>query len=151
MRLLDEELADLLNGRLDLDRVREIQRAPKDLDRRERLVAIAQKALGWSEPILLPLQEGLFVVQTAAGKKVRCRCGHYFGDYRRNWKESALIYERDPQDGELYSSTNAPTKDWMVLREFYCPSCATLLDVENVPQGYPFIFNFLPYFDDEPE
>jgi acetone carboxylase gamma subunit len=39
----------------------------------------------------------------------------------------------------------------MILREFYCPSCATLLDVENVPQGYPFVFNFLPYFDDEPE
>ena len=58
--------------------------------------------------------------------------------------------QRDPHDGELYSSTNAPTKDWMILREFYCPRCASLLDVENVPQGYPFIFNFLPDFDDEP-
>ena len=25
----------------------------------------------------------------------------------------------------------------------------TLLDTEGVPQGYPFIFNFLPYFADE--
>jgi len=151
MRLLDEELADLMEGRLDLDRVRDIQRAAKDLDRRERVIAIAQRHLGWSERIVLPLQEGLYLVQTDAGKKVRCRCGHFFDHYRRNWKELALVYERDPQDGEIYSATNAPTKEWMVLREFYCPSCATLLDVENVPQGYPFIFNFLPHFEDEPE
>ena len=87
-RLLDEELFDLLNGELDLERAREIQRAPKDLDRRQRLLAIAQQKLGWSEPIVLPLQENLFVVRTDAGKKVRCRCGHYFDDYRRNWKSS---------------------------------------------------------------
>ncbi len=151
MRLLDEELFDLLNGQLDLERVREIQRAPKDLDRRQRLLDIAQRRLGWSEPIVLPLQESLFIVQTDVGKQVRCRCGHYFGIYRHNWKESALVYERDPQDGDVYSSSNAPTREWMILREFYCPSCATLLDVENVPQGYPFVFNFLPHFDDEPE
>jgi acetone carboxylase gamma subunit len=150
MSLLEEkELSDLLDGTLDLERVREIQRAPKDLDRRERLLAIEQKRLGWKDRIVLALQESLFIVQTDAGKTVRCRCGHHFGDYRRNWKESALVHERDPQDGELYASANAPTKDWMILREFYCPSCATLLDTENVPQGYPFIFNFLPYFEDE--
>lgn len=151
MRVLDKDLVELMEGRLDLDRVREIQRAPKDLDRRSRMLALAQKVLGWSEPIVLPLQEGLFIVQTSEGKKVRCRCGHDFDDYRRNWKESALVYERDPQDGEIYASANAPTQDWMILREFYCPSCATLLDVENVPQGYPFIFNFLPDFEDESE
>jgi len=33
---------------------------------------------------------------------------------------------------------------WTVLREFYCPGCATQLDVEVVPRGYPFVFNFVP-------
>lgn len=151
MRLLDEELNDLMDGRLDLDRVREIQRAPKDQDRRERVASLYQKRFGWTDPIVLMLQECLFIVQKTEGKTVRCRCGHEFGSYRQNWKEQALVYERDPQDGEVYASANAPTRDWMVLREFYCPKCATLLDTENVPQGYPFVFNFLPSFADEPK
>ncbi|MBY9015712.1 MAG: acetone carboxylase subunit gamma, partial [Candidatus Lokiarchaeota archaeon] len=33
------------------------------------------------------------------------------------------------------------------LREFFCPNCFTLLDVEAVPPGYPIIFNFLPDID----
>jgi acetone carboxylase gamma subunit len=32
----------------------------------------------------------------------------------------------------------------MVLREFYCPGCGKMLDVEAVPPGYPLIFNFEP-------
>lgn len=151
MRLLDEELNDLLDGKLDLERVREIQRHPKDGDRRQRVLSLYQKRFGWTDPIVLPLQEALFIVQKAEGKVVRCRCGHEFGSYRQNWKEQAAVYERDPQDGEVYASANAPTRDWMVLREFYCPQCATLLDTENVPQGYPFVFNFLPSFPDEPQ
>ena len=34
--------------------------------------------------------------------------------------------------------------DWQLLREFDRPGCAALLDVEPVPVGYPFVFNFLP-------
>ncbi len=32
----------------------------------------------------------------------------------------------------------------MELREFYCPGCHALLEVEAVPQGYPIVFDFLP-------
>ena len=69
--------------------------------------------------------------------------------YRTNWKEHALVYERDPQDGQIYSRASAPAAEWMVLREFYCPGCGALLDTEGVPKGYPFIFNCLPYFADD--
>jgi acetone carboxylase, gamma subunit len=114
--------------------------------------ALYQQRVPFDDRIVLPLQENLFVVQSEQGRIVRCGvCGHDFGSYLRNWKESALIYERDPQDGEVYPPANAPTRDWMVAREFYCPGCATLLDTEGVPQGYPFIFNFLPYFEDDEE
>ena len=149
MSISDEELKDLLDGKLHSDRVRELQSLPKDQSRRERIVGLWQQRLRWKEPIVLCLQENLFVVQGEKAKTVRCKCGHDFGHYRVNWKESALVYERDPQDGEIYSPANAPTSEWMVAREFYCPGCATLLDTEGVPQGYPFIFNFLPYFPDE--
>ena len=30
------------------------------------------------------------------------------------------------------------------LREFYCPGCYTLLEVEACPPGYPVQFDFLP-------
>jgi acetone carboxylase gamma subunit len=32
----------------------------------------------------------------------------------------------------------------MELREFYCPGCFTLLEVEAVPPGYPVLFDFQP-------
>lgn len=150
MIITDEELNDLIDGKLDLDRVRELQSAPKQDDRRNRMIALHHQRVPFDDPIVLPLQENLFIVEAAEGKVVRCGvCGHEFGSYLRNWKESALVYERDPQDGEVYPPANAPTKEWMVAREYYCPGCATLLDTEGVPQGYPFIFNFLPYFEDE--
>lgn len=150
MPITDEELKDLIDGKLDSERVREIQSETKDPERRTRMIALYQARVPFDDPIVLPLQENLFVVQTDKGKVVRCgQCGHDFGTYKRNWKESALVYERDPQDGEVYPKANAPSKEWMIAREFYCPGCATLLDTEGVPQGYPFIFNFLPYFQDE--
>ncbi len=32
----------------------------------------------------------------------------------------------------------------MEIREFICPGCATLLEVEAVPPGCPIVFDFLP-------
>lgn len=153
MAILDEEILDLIDGRLNLERVHEIQAEPKDADRRQRVLAAWQARLGWKETILLPLQESLFIVQKGeqrgAPRIVRCACGHDFCDYRTNWKEHALVYERDPQDGRIYDPACAPTAEWMVLREFYCPGCGTQLDTEGVPRGYPFIFNCLPWFADD--
>jgi acetone carboxylase, gamma subunit len=110
------------------------------------VLAVEQERLGWAEPVLACLQEHLFVV-AAAGHgtaTVRCDCGHDFGDYRRNWKEAALVYERDPTDGLIYRGPRAADPAWNVLREFYCPGCLAQLDVEAVPRGYPFVFNFMP-------
>lgn len=139
-----EMLRDLVEGRLPLDEVQRLQRE-KDPDRFEKVLLIEQERVPWTDTILVPLQEHLYVVQRADGERVvKCSCGQELGDYRINWKESALVYERDPQDGEVYQGPRAADPDWQILREFYCPGCATLLDVEPVPVGYPFIFNFLP-------
>jgi acetone carboxylase gamma subunit len=32
----------------------------------------------------------------------------------------------------------------MEIREYICPGCATLLEVDAVPPGWPVIFDFLP-------
>ena len=143
-------IRDLLQGRLSSEAVQRMQRHDKDPDRRRMVLEIEQERLGWSEPILVCLQEHLFVVQRDDGSRVvRGGCGHEFGDYRANWKEEALVYERDPRDGLVYRGPRAADPDWHVLREFYCPGCATQLDVEMVPKGYPFVFNFLPDLDGE--
>jgi len=149
MPILDQEIDDLIDGRLGLDRVHEIQSESKDEDRRNRVLAAWQARLGWEEPILLTLQECLFIVRRGGQRIVKCGCGQEFCEYRTNWKEHALVYERDPQDQEVYSQASAPSAEWMILREFYCPGCGALLDTEGVPKGYPFIFNFLPHFADD--
>ena len=144
----DDTIRDLIEGRLPLDEVQRLQRE-KDPGRTERVLAIEQARVKWPDRILVCLQEHLYVVAKPSGDRlVKCSCGHEFGDYRTNWKEYALVFERPPQDGEIFLGTRGADPEWQVLREFYCPGCAVQLDVEPVPTGYPFIFNFLPDLDD---
>ena len=145
----NEMIRDLIDGRLPLEEVTRMQQE-KDADRTARVIALEQQRVAWDEPILVCLQEHLYVVQKPSGERVvKCVCGNEFGDYRINWKEQALVYERHPQDGEIFLKYKGADPDWQWLREFYCPGCATLLDVEPTPIGYPFIFNFLPDLGDE--
>jgi len=142
-----ELISDLLTGRLPSEKVREIQKYT-DEGRFEKVLEIEQERLGWAEKILLCLQEHLYVVEKGNRVRVvRCSCGHEFGDYHINWKLNALVYERNPQDGEVYKGPKAADPNYMILREFYCPGCGTQLEVEAVPPGNPFVFNFLPYLD----
>ena len=143
----DETIRELIEGTLPLDEVQRLQR-DKDLDRMQRVVGVEQARVPWADRILVCLQEHLYVVEKATGERVvKCSCGQEFGDYRTNWKESALVYERPPQDGEFFLGSRGADSEWQILREFYCPRCAAQLDVEPVPVGYPFIFNFLPDID----
>jgi len=139
---------DLLEGTLPLDEVARLQR-DKDLDRVATVLELEQARVAWDDRILVPLQESLYVVERGDGARVvKCRCGQEFGDYRRNWKEEAAVYERHPQDGIVYLKYKGADPAWQMLREFYCPGCGVQLDVEPVPVGYPFVFNFLPDLDE---
>lgn len=142
-----EVLRDMLEGRLDSETIRQIQRREKDGDRFEKILEIEQERVPWPERILVPLQEHLYVVLKGQERIVKCSCGQEFGDYRQNWKLNALVYERDPSDGEIYVGPRACDPDWMILREFYCPGCATQLEVEAVPPGHPIIFSAVPDID----
>lgn len=139
----DELIRDLLRDRLSSEELEGLQRQEKDARRFQQVLRLEQERLGWPERILRCLQAHLYIVEKDdASKVVKCDCGQEFGDYRRNWKESALVFERFGADAEtVYRGPRVADPDWTILREFYCPGCATQLDVETVPRGYPFIFN----------
>ncbi len=139
-----EMIMSLVEGNLDPAEALVMQRE-KDPGRFEAVLTAEQQRVSWSDRIVVCLQEHLYVVaRDGSAAVVKCVCGQEFGDYRENWKESALVYERQPADGEIFLPGQGADPDWQLLREFYCPGCTVLLDVEPVPVGYPFVFNFLP-------
>lgn len=145
----DEIIEKLVAGNLESDALLEMQRAAKEDDRFERVIEAEQKRVPWKDKIILCLQENLYIVEKNKQRIVKCMCGHEFGDYRINWKENSLVYERDTEEKleEIYRGRRKPDPEWQVIREFYCPTCAVLLDVEPVLPLYPFVFNFLPDFE----
>lgn len=142
----DQTIEELIDGALDWPKVKEIISNPKDPKRFEQVVRILQKRVTWGEPILLPLAEHLYIVQKGPERIVKCDCGHEFGDYRENWKHKARVSVRETREAmrELYRSYEHSDPSWMELREFFCPGCYALLEVEAVPPGYPVLFDFLP-------
>lgn len=140
-------LRDLLEGKLPWSEVHGIMSSFKDPDRFDKMLEIHQSRVGWRDRILLPYGENLYIVQTADGRRiVKCACGQELGDYRSNWKLEALVRVRETQAEieELYPKMMAASAEWMQLREFICPGCKTLLEVEAVPPGYPILFDFQP-------
>lgn len=143
------EIEALVDGRLPWPRVQQIMKAPKDPTRFDQWVQIIQKRVTWPEQVLLPLTPHLSVVQKGPDRVVKCTCGQEFGDYRVNWKLSALIHVRDTEASlaEVYVGWELPDAAWMQLREYYCPGCGVQLEVEAVPRGCPPDFEFLPDLD----
>lgn len=48
---------------------------------------------------------------------------------------------------EIYPRLMTPTSTWQVSREYFCPQCATLHDVEAPTPWYPVIRDFEPDID----
>jgi acetone carboxylase gamma subunit len=71
-----------------------------------------------------------------------CRhCDHDLGSARSNYKEGCLVADRSPH--EIHDPvvngpyTFSPDPEWCSVVEFYCPGCATLIEVEYLPPGHP--------------
>ena len=71
-----------------------------------------------------------------------CRaCGHRIGNAREDYKRGLLLYDRDPREvypprmGTDYDY--APDPQWCRIVEFYCPQCATQVELEYLPPGHP--------------
>jgi acetone carboxylase gamma subunit len=142
-------LERLIDGELTWDELKPIISGPKDPDRFDRVLEILQSRVPWKEKILLPLHEHLYVVSKGGQRIVKCDCGYEFGDYRENWKTKCRVRVRDTRESieEIYMKYMGSNPEWEELREYYCPGCLTLLDVECAPPGYPTVFNFLPDID----
>ena len=71
-------------------------------------------------------------LQSGDGAITKCECGHDFGDYRKNWKLNAAINVRNTEEAlrEIYPNSDIPDPQWMEIREFICPHCGTLHEVE---------------------
>jgi acetone carboxylase gamma subunit len=144
-----EDLRDLYDGRLPWDKTFEIMSKPKDDDRFDKYIEILQERVSYPEKILMPLGDHLNVVLKDKERIVKCDCGHEFGDWRQNWKLSALIFARDDTEKleEVYPGLKCPDPEVCDVREFYCPTCGSMLLVEAVPAGYPLVFDALPDID----
>jgi acetone carboxylase gamma subunit len=142
-------LERMIDGKLSWDELKPIISGRKDKNRFELIIQILQDRVSWNEKILLPLHEHLYIVAKDGERIVKCDCGYEFGDYRENWKTKSRVRVRDTFEDieELYPKDMGSDPGWIELREYFCPGCFTLLDVEAVPPGYPTIFNFLPDID----
>ncbi|PLU83156.1 acetone carboxylase subunit gamma, partial [Sinorhizobium medicae] len=127
-----EIINDLVNGTLPWPQTRRIMSAYKDDDRFFKYLAVLQDRVAWAEAVLLPVGDRLFICDSAEGRITRCECGYSFGDYRKNWKLKAAINVRDTEESlrEIYPNSDIPDSQWMEIREFFCPECAHLHEVE---------------------
>jgi acetone carboxylase gamma subunit len=142
-----EVIRDLVDGRLPWPQTRRVMSAYKDDDRFFKYIEVLQDRVAWKDPILLPVSDRLYICDSAdEGRVVRCECGHSFGDYRKNWKLNAVINVRNTEESlrEIYPTSDIPDPNWMEIREFFCPECAHLHEVEAAAPGYPIVHDFQP-------
>jgi acetone carboxylase gamma subunit len=146
VKLDKDTLRDLIDEKLPRAQVRAIQSSYKDADRFDKYVEILQERVSWPETIVLPFGEHLYIVLKEGAYVVKCDCGHEFCDFRENWKLEALINVRETEEElrEIYPEKMGGDPAWNVLREYFCPGCLTLLEVEAVPAGYPVVHDFVP-------
>jgi len=143
-------IGELIDGTLEFYQLKTMMSSHKDKDRFDIYLSVMQDRVPWDDPILLPIGEHLFIVQKQDGSRiVKCDCGYEFCDYKDNWKLHANIFVRDTEEkmNEVYPKLMAPDSEWQVLREYYCPSCASQLEVEAVTPWYPVIKDFEPDID----
>jgi len=141
-----EVIRDLAAGTLPWPQTKRIMSAYKDDDRFFKILEIHQDRVTWKERILLPVGDHLFIVQGTKSRVTKCECGHEFGHYKKNWKLEAKINVRNTKKAlrELYPNNDIPNPEWMEIREFLCPNCGTLHEVEACAPGYPIVHDFEP-------
>lgn len=143
-----EQVNHLIDGNLDWNTVMKMLIMPKDGERFAMYLEALQSKVSWDDKIILPLGPHLYVVQKKDTKKwvIQCSCGHVYCEPEDNWKLHSNIYVRDTQElmEEVYPNLLAPDTNWQVYREYYCPECGVMNDVEAPTPWYPVIHDFEP-------
>lgn len=70
------------------------------------------------------------------------RCAQDLGPAAESYKRGCLVRERNPHDvhppvGPNEEFTFSFDPQWVRIVEFYCPSCASMVDNEYLPPGHP--------------
>jgi N-methylhydantoinase B len=87
--------------------------------------------------VLHPVSDSVEAVEHDGERSLRCSVCHYrYGGYEHDHKRSALMRERPLTD---ISQHNRLCLDEFVLREFYCPGCATALAADVQLRDDPII------------
>jgi len=72
-----------------------------------------------------------------AGGEIACgSCGHALCPNGEPWKPHAALKERPLKEAAGAAYTNHPR---ILLRQFYCPGCAALLDAEQALAEDPYL------------
>jgi N-methylhydantoinase B len=105
-------------------------------DRRAR---IRHERLGAepTEPLSAPAEIGVSVV-IDDGAWVCGSCGETLGAMDANWRDTAVLREGEisARYAELKMHVRPRVEPPIVMREYFCPSCAQALIVDVVTQGY---------------
>jgi len=76
--------------------------------------------------VLAPLGDALRIVATDDGAYTACRCGHLLGPAAANWKDCACA--NDTEAADLGAGIRLHQE--LVARQYACPGCGLLLDLE---------------------
>jgi acetone carboxylase gamma subunit len=81
----------------------------------------------------------LAVVRDDSGAVVKCQCGHELGPANRPYKELALEARRPVQSLGPYFDPDGVGDDRFEVREYFCPGCTVLLEVEVARPSDPLL------------
>ena len=87
------------------------------------------------------INDYLTIVGNGPDAAIHCRCGHRIGPASENYKSHVLHHEGPVQNAGPFVDPNHVGGDRFVCREFFCPACVTLLDVEIAQRGEPFVWD----------
>ena len=91
---------------------------------------------------LFSLTPYIDIAEDVQGRRIAVcsQCNHVYCEADNNFKLYCLVYDRDPTYFHL--GKLAYDREWCIFREFYCPTCAVQIEVEAVPPGSPFLWNY---------
>jgi acetone carboxylase gamma subunit len=87
------------------------------------------------------INEYLSIVGEGSAAMTVCACGHEISPASENYKEHALLREGPVQAAGPLVDPHRIGQDRFVCREFFCPGCVRLLDVEIAQRDEPLLWD----------
>ena len=120
--------------------------AYKDEDRFFKIVAVLQDRVGWKDPILLPVSDHLFICQSGDERVTTLRMRPFLRRLSQELEAEGRDHRAQHRGvaARNLSEQRYPDPQWMEIREFICPECGTMHEVEAAAPGYPIVHDFEP-------